>query len=57
MNLGDEKIEVVLTFCYLGDTIGAKGGIDASMRARVKSGWSKSQDLLPLLTSRGLVLP
>ena len=48
--------EVVQRFCYLEDTIEAQGGASAGVIARVRSGWSKFRELLPLLTSRALPL-
>ena len=54
--LDGEAIEVVQKFCYLGDTIGAQGGAGAGVIARVRCGWSKFRELLPLLTSRSLPL-
>ena len=48
--------EVVQRFCYLGDTIEAQGGASAGVIARVRSGWSKFRELLPLLTSKALPL-
>ena len=52
----EEEIEVVDSFCYLGDTIGAGGGCDLSVVKRVRCAWGKFRELLPLLTSRGLSL-
>ena len=43
-------------FCYLGDTIGARGGAEDSVTTRVRSGWNKFRELLPLLASRSLPL-
>ena len=43
-------------FCYLGDTIGARGGAFDSERTRIRCGWFKFRDLVPLLASRGLSL-
>ena len=40
----------------LGDTIEAKSGAGDSVITRIKNGWSKFIDLLPLLTSRDLPL-
>ncbi|KAK3896219.1 hypothetical protein Pcinc_000141 [Petrolisthes cinctipes] len=54
--LDGEAIEVVEKFCYLGDTIGAQGGAGAGVMARVRRGWSRFRELLPLLTSRALPL-
>ena len=44
------------SFCYLGDTIDARGGCEASVTARIRAAWGKFRQLLPLLTSRGLSL-
>ena len=53
---GGEKLEVVDRFCYLGDTIGSRGGAVDSITARIRSGWNKFRDLVPLLASKGLSL-
>ena len=52
----EEEIELVDSFCYLGDTVGAGGGCDLSVIKRVRCAWGKFRELLPLLTSRGLSL-
>src|SRR5579863_7511247 len=36
INLGDDEIEYVQKFCYLDDMLGAKGGVEAAMRNRVR---------------------
>ena len=54
--LAGESFECVEDFCYLGDVICAGGGAGASSVARVRSGWMKFRELLPLLTMRGLSL-
>ena len=47
----DKKLDVVDSFCYLGDTIGAGGGCDLSVITRIRSAWGKFRELLPILTS------
>ena len=47
----DKKLDVVDSFCYLGDTTGAGGGCDLSVITRIRSAWGKFQELLPILTS------
>ena len=37
----DKKLDVVDSFCYLGDTIGAGGGCDLSVITRIRSAWGK----------------
>ena len=46
------ELETVDSFCYLGDTIGAGGGAGESSSTRVRCGWQKFRDLLPVLTSK-----
>ena len=50
---GDVSLECVDKFCYLGDMIGAGGGVEAAVIARIRSGWKKFSELLPRLTSKG----
>ena len=47
------KLECVPKFCYLGDTLGAGGGVDEAARARVRCAWAKFKELLPILTAHG----
>ena len=56
IELMGEPYECVEEFCYLGDMISAGGGACASAVARVRNGWRKFRDLLPLLEARGLSL-
>ena len=50
----DKKVDVVDSFCHLGDTIGAGGGCDLSVITRIRSAWGKFRELLPILTSHAL---
>ena len=50
----DNKLDVVDSFCYLGDRIGAGGGCDLRVVMRVRSAWGKFRELLPILTLRAL---
>ena len=54
--LGDDKLEVVPCFCYLGDMLGAAGGCDSATITRVGCAWKKFRELLPVLTSSSLSL-
>ena len=49
-------LEVVPTFCYLGDVLGDTGGCIDAITARVQSAWKKFRELLPILTNRGISL-
>ena len=54
VQVGPDKLEVVASFCYLGDMLSAAGGCELSTTTRVKTGWKKFNDLLPVLSSRHL---
>ena len=49
-----DKLEVVASFCYLGDMLSAGGGCEMAVTTRVKTAWKKFRELLPVLTSRHL---
>ena len=52
----NDPLEVVDSFCYLGDMLSAGGGCELSSTVRVKSAWKKFRELLPVLTSRSIPL-
>jgi len=45
------NLEVVDKFCYLGDMLS-----DAAVEARIRIGWNKFRQLVPLLTNRDISL-
>ena len=45
------KLELVDKFCYLGDMLSVDGDADAAVEARIKIGWNKFRQFVPLLTS------
>ena len=47
------KLECVPKFCYLGDTLGAEGGVEEAARAGVRCAWAKFKEISPILTARG----
>ena len=47
------KLECVPNFCYLGDTLGAGGGVEEAAKATVRCAWAKFKELSPILTARG----
>ena len=51
VQVGPDKLEVVASFCYLGDMLSAAGGWELSTTTRVKTAWKKFKDLLPVLSS------
>ena len=54
VQVGPDNLEVVASFCYLGDMFSAAGGCELSTTAHVKTTWKKFKDLLPVLSSRHL---
>ena len=51
VQVGPDKLEVVASFCYLGELISAAGGCELSTTTRVKTAWKEFKDLLPVLSS------
>ena len=54
VQVGPDKLEVVASFCYLGDMLSAGGGCETAVTTRVKTAWKKFRELLPVLTSHHL---
>jgi len=48
------NLEVVDKFCYLGDTLSVDRDADAAVEARIRIGWNKFRQLVPLLTNRDI---
>jgi len=47
-------LELVDKFCYLGDMLSVDGDADAAVEARIRIGWNKFRQLVPLsLIMRG----
>ena len=57
MDIGaNANLEVVDKFCYLGEMLSMDGDADAAVEARIRIGWNKFRQLVPLLTSRDIKL-
>ena len=52
--VGPDKLEVVASFCYLGDRLSAAIGCELSITTHVKTAQKKFKELLPVLSSRHL---
>ena len=50
------KLELVDKFCYLGDMLSVDGDADAAVKARIRIGWNKFGQLVPLLTNKDVSL-
>ena len=51
VQVGPDKLEVVASFCYLGDMLSAAVGHDLSTTICVKTAWKKLKELLSVLSS------
>ena len=49
-----DNLEVVASFCYLGDMLSAASGCELSSNTRMKTTWKKFKELLPVLSSHHL---
>ena len=47
---------IVDKFCYLGDMLSVDGDADAAVEARIRIGWNKFRQLVPLLTNKDVSL-
>ena len=54
VQVGPDKLEVVASFCFLGDMLSAGGGCEIAVTTGVKTAWKKFRELLPVLTARHL---
>jgi len=55
VDIGDSaNLEVVDKFCYLGDMLSVDGDADVAVEARIRIGWNKFRQLVPLLTNRDI---
>jgi len=50
------NLAVVDKFCYLGDMLSVDRDADAAVGARIRIGWNKFRQLIPLLTNRDISL-
>jgi len=50
------KLELVDKICYLGDMLSVDGDADPAVEARIRIGWNKFRQLVPLLTNKDVSL-
>jgi len=48
--------ELVDKFCYLGDMLGVDRNANAAVETRIRIGWNKFRQLVPLLTNKDIVI-
>jgi len=57
VDIGDSaNLDVVDKFCYLGDMLSVDGDADAAVEARIRIGWNKFRQLVPLLSNSDISL-
>ena len=54
VRVGPDKLEVVASFCYLGDMLSAASGCELSTTTHVKTAWKKFKEMKPVLSSHHL---
>jgi len=50
------NLELVDKFCFLGDMLSVDGDADAAVENRIRIGWNKFRQLVPLLKSKDISL-
>ena len=45
----------LVQFCYLGDMLSVDGDADAAVEARIRIGWNKFRQLVPMLTNNDVL--
>ena len=43
-------------FCYLGDMLSIDTDVDVAVETRIRTGWNKFRQLVPVLTNRDISL-
>jgi len=57
VNIGvNANLELVDMFCYLDDTLSVEGDAEAAVETRIRIGWNKFRQLVPLLTNKNISL-
>ena len=57
MDIGaSTKLELLDKFCYLDDMLSVDRDADAAVEARIRTGWNKFRQLVPLLTNKDVSL-
>jgi len=57
VDIGDNaNLELVDKFCYLGDMLSVDGDADVAVETRIRIGWNKFRQMVPLLTNENISL-
>ena len=56
LEVGEDSLEIVDSFRYLGDVISCGGGVESAVRDRISGAWSKWRELANLLVNHSIPL-
>ena len=56
VKLGNNEVEIVKEFCYLGDMLETEGGVEVAVTARVRAGWRKFKEISGMLCGRDVLM-
>ena len=56
LEVGEDSLEIVDSFCYLGDALSCGGGVELAVRDRISGTWSKRRELASLLVNHSILL-
>ena len=56
LEVGEDSLEIVDSFRYLGDVISCGGGVESAVRDRISCAWSKWRELASLLVNHSIPL-
>ncbi len=56
VRMGEALVEVVDSFCYLGDVIRCEGRAEAAVRKRIACAWKSWRELANLLVNQNILL-
>ncbi len=56
VRMSDASVEVVDSFCYLGDVVRCEGGAEAPVRGRRVCAWKSWRELASLLVNQNILL-
>ncbi len=54
--MDEAHVEVVDSFCYLGDVIQCEGGAEAAVRGRIACAWKSWRELASLIVNQNILL-
>ena len=56
LEVGEDNLEIVDNFCYLGDVISCEGGVELAVKVRISGAENKWRELASLLVNHSIPL-